>query len=1125
MKKKCEMSDPLFGDHLAKLLLKMKFTIFFLLLFAVQLSASVYSQQTRLRIDFKQATIKEVIDEIESQTSLTFFYSRDVLNVDQTVTLASKSMSLEDILLLVSKQTGLSLTVGDDHILVKKDGAMHGTVLQEFITINGKVTDVSDLPLPGVTVMVKDTNRGTITDYDGNYQISEVPSGGTLVFSFVGMETREIPVNGKSNIDIILSEGAIGIEEVIAVGYGTQKKINITGSVASIQADELEKVPVASSSNALTGRLPGLIAQQTSGQPGRDAASLSIRGFGGALVIVDGIESDFNNIDASQIESVTILKDGAASIYGARAGNGVILVTTKRGQDGKPTMSFNTTYTLQKPTYLAEPLNSGQYTTLLSEQHLQSGQPESTVPYTPGQIQKYYDATEPGFYNTDWKSKILREYAPMQHYNLSLRGGSESVKYYAFLGAMNQESFWKKNGGDYKRYNFQTNLDAKVTDNLSMGLTVSYIVDDINSTHRPQNGGGYLFADLYNNKPMYPGSLPDPTKIPYSGSQTGGALVQSNRELGGYSDDDFQTFTGGVTLDYDIKSVKGLSLKAFGNYKQLAHQLKSFARPVDLYTYNIDNDEYTLAQQFNGDSPLFQQKAETMSMTGQFSVNYKRTINEVHDIAAMGLYEIYTTRYNYLSARRTDFTFPTLDQMFAGNSSTMSNDGSASEMGRTSYVGRFNYGYKQKYLAEIILRADASAKFSPESRWGYFPSVSLGWRINEEGFMNGFDNLDNLKLRASYGQSGYDGIGNFQYIAGYTNTLMPALWGGEPTMGITARALANQTFSWEEMAISNVGLDYSFFNQKLYGEIDAFYRERAGMLARRTVSLPSTFGIELPLENLNSQNSRGFEIKLGTSGNSREMKWDVVANLAYQRTKWDHFEEIEYTDPDSKRINKRSGQWVDRTFGYQAVGLFTSQEQIDNLNFSYPGEPALKPGDVHYVDTNKDGVLDWKDQIEIGKSQTPNWTAGLNMNLSYKSFDLSALVQGAFGYYKLVSLTSFTQTFFNNRWTESNNDSDALIPRLGGAGPNYLSDRNYIESDYARLKNITLGYSVPKSLVRRLKIESMRFFIGGTNLFTLSKLSKYKIDAEAPYSVQDGQPTTSYYPQQKTIMAGVSLKF
>lgn len=998
-------------------------------------------------------------------------------------------------------------------------------IMTQNITVEGIVKDFNGEPLPGVTVVIKGTTKGTTTDLNGNFTLSGVSKNTTLQFSFIGMGTQEILIGNRSWLNVVLVEESVGLQEVVAVGYGVQKKVNLTGSVASIQAEDLDRIPVASSSNALTGKLPGLIAQQVSGQPGQDAASLNIRGFGNALFIVDGVESSFDNIDVNQIESVSVLKDASASIYGARAGNGVILVTTKRGKVGKPSITLNGTYTLQKPTYLHKALNSGEYTTLERELHLNTGKSELTAPYTSEQIQKYYEATEPGYYNTDWSKKVLNDNAPMQHYNLSLRGGAEAVNYYVFAGFLNQDSFWKKNGGDYNRYNFQGAIDANITDNLTMEVNVQYIVDKKKSTHRPQNRGGYLFEDMYNNKPIYPDNLPDPTKIPYSGAETGGALVQSNRELGGYSDDDFDTFSGGLTLNYDFNYIKGLSFKVFGNYKNISHHYKSFARPVSLYTYNVDNEDYELVSTYQGNSPLDIQRNENQAILGQFSLNYTKSFNQVHDVSGMALYEVNTYESNYLQAGRSDFTFPNLDQLFAGSGSTMSNDGSASEMGRASYIFRLNYGYKEKYLTEMIFRADASAKFPKESRWGYFPSISVGWRLSEENFMKEFNALDNLKLRLSYGQSGYDGVANFAYLAGYNKTLMSALWGDQLVMGVQSRGMANPTLTWEEMSIYNIGVDYSWFNRMFYGEIDVFYRERTGIPATRTVSLPSTFGVSLPVENINSQNSRGFELKIGSSGYQNNLKWDISANVAFQRAKWDHFEEVDYTDPDEKRINQKSGQWVDRTFGYKTVGLFTSFDQIENLDFDYPTDAKLMPGDIHYVDTNDDGVLDWKDVVEIGKGQMPNWTTGLSIYIGYKDFDMSALLQGAHGHYKRVSLSSRTKTFFNNRWTEENNDPNALFPLYGGAGPNYLSDRNFMKADYMRLKNITFGYHLPSHLAKKIMMESARVYIGGTNLLTFSKLGKYNIDPEAPYSVQDGQPTSSYYPQQKSIMAGISLKF
>ncbi|CAL1519045.1 TonB-dependent receptor [Chitinophaga sp. MM2321] len=1106
----------------------MRMTTVFMLIACLHVSATGLSQGITLSV--KNEPLKSVFKKISKQANISILFNDNDLKSTSLVSIDVNKVPLEQVLNECLKGYPLEYTIGNGIIRIRKKKYPVPTALPDITsavaaTLTGTVSDATGKPLQGATVLVKGMQLSTSTDAEGRFKLTVTNADDVeLVFSFIGYKTQTVKAGTQREFNIVLEELVSGLNDIVVVGYGSAKKKDNTGAISTIKSEDLAKVPVSSVTNALVGKLPGLIAIQSSGQPGADASSLNIRGFGSALIIVDGVEADFRNIDANQIETVTILKDGAASIYGSRAGNGVVLITTKRGNIGKPVITLNATTTLQRPTYFQKMLNSGQYTTLVSESYLQSGQPANAVPYTQEQIDKYYAATEPGYYNTNWQKLIVRDWAPMQNYNVSIRGGSQKIRYYAFLGTLNQGSFWKKNGGDYKRYNFQSNVDANILDNLTMSITVSNIIDRINSTNRPQNGGGYLFADLYNNKPMYPASLPDPSKIPYSGSATGGALVQSNRDLGGYSDDHFQTASQTATLTYDVKAIKGLSLKAFGNYMQVNDNQKSYARPVDMYTYNVDTKEYTLASQYNSNTQLTQQKSVTTTLTGQFSLNYNRTINDIHQINAMALYEIYTLSSDFISAGRSDFTFPTLDQLFAGSLNTVSNNGSASEMSRKSYVGRLNYGYKERYLLGMILRADASAKFPAASRWGYFPSVSLGWRLSQEDFMKSFTDLDELKLRASYGASGNDGIGNFQYLAGYGATLMPALFGGVPVMGIAPLGMANPTLSWERIAIYNVGVDYSFFNRKLYGEAEVFYRKRDGIPSQKTVSLPSSFGAELPLENLNSQNNRGFELRVGTMGSSNHWKWDVSANVSWQRAKWDHVEEVPYTDPDSKRIYQLSGQWIDRTMGYISDGLFTSQDQIDKLGFTYPGNPVLKMGDVRYVDNNKDGVLDWKDEVEIGKGQIPQWMGGLNINLNYNNFDFSALIQGAFGYYKHVSLVSYTQTFFDNRWTAETNDPNALIPRLGGTGTNgLLSDRNFRKADYVRLKTFSIGYTLPKALMQKINFQSVRFYVGGSNLFTISGLNKFNLDPESPFTIQDGQPTTSYYPQMKTIMVGANI--
>lgn len=470
---------------------------------------------------------------------------------------------------------------------------------------------------------------------------------------------------------------------------------------------------------------------------------------------------------------------------------------------------------------------------------------------------------------------------------------------------------------------------------------------------------------------------------------------------------------------------------------------------------------------------------------------------------------------------------PALEEIFVGSTETMKNDGASSEMGRMSFVGKINYTYKNKYLLETTLRADASAKFAPGHRWGVFPSASLGWRISEESFMDDTKSvIDDLKIRASYGRSGNDAVGNFQYLSGYKLNGYYLL-GDKSMSGIVTTGLANPDLTWEKFEIWNVGMDYSFKNRLVYGEADAFYRKRSGIPATRTASTSPSFGASFPAENLNSMNDRGFELSIGSSKSYEDFSFDVCGNISWSRAKWDHYEEQTYTDPDQIRINKVSGQWTDRTFGYISDGLFTSQEEIDNLPFDQDnqGNASLRPGDIRYVDVNGDKVLDWRDQVEIGKGTVPHWMYGFNLNFKYKDFDLSTLFQGAFGYNTMVSLyhgtLNYPQEVFDMRWTEENNDANALYPRLGGAATNgYTSDYFYKKAGYLRLKSLALGYTLPKEICQKFFMQQCRIYFAGTNLFTINKLGKYHVDPEAP-SGNAGY----YYPQQRTLSVGVNVSF
>lgn len=1019
--------------------------------------------------------------------------------------------------------TGLMMMNVSSEVFASTADYLDYDVIQQTSSVRGVIVDENGIPVIGAAVQEKGTTNGTVTDFDGNFTLN-VSEGVTLVVSYVGYRTQEI--KATDNMKVVLKEDAELLDEVVVVGYGTQRKGNLTGSISNVKSEKLTTAPIGNVTNMLAGQLPGLTVKQTSGIPGSDGATLKIRGYSDdPMVVVDGVEGSLNSIDPSQIESITVLKDGAASIYGARAGNGVILVTTKRGVDSKPVITLNSSYTLQGSTKVIKPGSSGQRAEWAREAHLNAGLPESQVPYTEEQIQKYYDGTDPDYLNTDWFDAVMRKWAPQQNHNLSVRGGSEKIKYYGYAGFNRQETIMKTNGGNYTRFNIQSNVDAKVTDEVTLTMDMMYTKEEQYLTGIGEGLGHPLFWEqLYNAEPRYPISLPDPDKMSYAGIPYGNPLFATNTELGGYrrNDKDYMRINGALT--YDVKQVKGLKFKALISYNRYVSNFKQFRKQGDFYVYNTESGEYSLFRKSQDPTSLSLSSSFNFDLTQQYSVHYENMFDDKHRVTALGLFESINYGYKYFDTKRSDFMSSVLDQIFAGNPDTAQNSGSESEMGRVSWVARLNYSYMDKYLIETIFRADASAKFPKNSRWGYFPSVSLGWVMSEEDFIKKLGVVDQLKIRMSYGQSGNDNVGNFKYLSGYAFDGSYII-DNKVASGLYSTGLANALLTWEKMSIYNAGVDFSLFNRKLYGTLEGFYRLRDGIPGNRVVSLPSSFGAELPQENLNSIDTRGFEFNVGTTGKVGDLSYDVSANISWSRSKWVHYDEPEYSDPDQKRIYELTGQWIDRRMGYVSDGLFTSQEEIDNLGYIYKdlnGNSTLRPGDVKYKDLNNDGVLDWKDQTEIGSGAMPHWTYGANVSLKYKGFDLSALFQGAFDYTTNVNLEGAASVLkFENRWTEEENNPHSLVPRPGGASTNWLySDYRIHNTAYLRLKNFTIGYEIPKSVLQHIGVDRLRLYFAGTNLFTLSTLNKYGVDPEMP----EGTPAY-YYPQQRTLSFGLNLSF
>ena len=751
-------------------------------------------------------------------------------------------------------------------------------VPQQDITVKGVVIDTDNNPVVGAYIVEKGTSNGAMADSDGQFTIN-VKAGAMLEITCIGYASQTIPA--KEQVRIVLAQDNLFLDETVVVGYGTQRVATITGSVSQINNEKLTTAPVTNTSHTLAGQLPGLVSKQVSGLPGQDNASLNIRGFGSPLVIIDGVEGDLTRIDPGQIESVSILKDGSGSIYGARAGNGVILVTTKTGSNQAPTISVNTSMTLQGNTVTTRPADSYQRAQYQNDIYMNAGGIESRKPYLDEELDLFKLGTNPEYLNADWYNAVIRKYAPQQNHNISVSGGTEKTKYYGYFGYNRQELQFKPNSGHYDRYNFQVNFSTKVSDRINVGMNLQYMKDD-----KDYSSGGDLYQDgvnfwrdiIYAADPRYPLSLPDKTLFSYANMQNGSPIWAVNIDNSGYYDlqNNNMKFTG--FAEYSSKFVEGLKAKANIMYVYNSSFLKWMHKRGSFYTYESGADLYSFAGQSVEPSSLREDHGMGTNLVQQYSLNYNRDFNG-HHISGLAMFESTINHNKNFYTKVQDFKTTIIEEMVAGDAETAINGSGSSNYGRVSVIGRVDHNYQDKYMIEATVRGDASSRFAKGHRWGWFPSVSAGWNIAREDFMSSVNMIDNLKLRASYGTSGYDAVADFNYLTGYAYDA-PYTFGDETTMGLAPTGMANELLSWEKMTIYNIGVDFSFFGRKLYGEVDAFQRDRTGIPGYRSASLPNTFGAKLPQENLNSIRSRGFELRLGTSGSAADFTYDINANIS-----------------------------------------------------------------------------------------------------------------------------------------------------------------------------------------------------------------------------------------------------
>ncbi|MEO6287825.1 MAG: TonB-dependent receptor [Dyadobacter sp.] len=1046
---------------------------------------------------------------------------------------------------------------------------MAGAYAQD-VTVKGKVNDEQGQGLPGVSVVAKGTSVGTVTDLEGNYSVS-VPGSTTLVFSFIGYITQEIPLGSKTSLDVKMLSDTKALEEVVVVGYGTAKKATLTGSVTAVKGAELQKAPAANLSNTLGGRLPGVSAVQGSGEPGYDGSAIRIRGTNSlgnsnALIVVDGVPNrsgGLDRINPADIESISVLKDAAAAIYGSRAGNGVILITTKRGKTGKPTLSYDMNFGMAQPTRTPEMSNAAEYATIRNELQIYDNLPVGqwggalqgfntngaytrtdngnvlSAVFTPDDIKKFGDGSDPLLHpNTDWYGSVIRNWSPQQRHNLQLTGGSDNIRYLASLGHINQDGNYVNSATGYKQYDMRINLDTKINKYVSanLGLTLR------EEFRRFPNGGGAgdIFRMLMRGKPTEIAIWPDGRPGPDIENGQNPAVITTNTT--GYNHDKRDYIQTNGTIEILIPGVEGLKVTGMAAIDKQLRRQKSFQKPWTLYFWDKKTFEAdgvtplltgTVRSTFS--DPRLTENAsqeQSVQLTGQ--VSYEKSINS-HNFNVMAGIQREKVDADGFFAYRRYFISPVVDQLFAGGNAEQNIDNfDLFKRARLSYFGRAGYNYKEKYLAEFLWRVDGSYVFPKQGRFGFFPGVSAGWRISEEDFWKGNINfMNNVKIRGSWGQMGAEPyllgtetLAEYQYLS--TMGFGSYVINDQVAKTLLETRVANSNFTWEVANNSNFGIEGTLFHDKVAFEFDYFVNNRSNILIPKIGSTPSSAGIDgkLPPQNLGKLQNKGWEFKLSYDGSHDDFTYSFSVNGGYAKNKIKYWDET----PGAPSYQRTTGKPYNAFLAYQYGGVFKDQAEIDANTIDYKGiTGSIRPGDMKFKDVSGDGKITADDKVRSEKTNRPQFTGGASINLGYKAFDLSVLFQGTLGGLQYIGQTesgdigNYLQYAYDHRWTIDNPSSTE--PRLANRNNTYYTNFDnagantyYLRSNnYLRLKNIELGYNLPSEIGKKIGLGNFRVYVNGLNLITIDKIKIW--DPEATST--NGQ----YYPQSRVLNAGVRVTF
>jgi TonB-linked SusC/RagA family outer membrane protein len=1020
---------------------------------------------------------------------------------------------------------------------------------QKARVVTGKVVDGNNVALPGASVVVANTSVGTITNGDGSYSINVAGiADEQLVVSYIGFLTKTVPVDNQSIVNITLEEDLAILEQVVVVGYGTQKKLSLTAAVSVIDNEEIQTTTNVSIAQKLSGKIAGVQIRQQSGQPGAFDNDINIRGFGAPIYVIDGIRRggsrDFQQLNAEDIESITVLKDAAAAIYGLGAGNGVILVTTKKGGNSKPSFNYSVVQSSVRPTDVPQMASAGQYVEMWNDTQLfiPGG---AGVPYFSAEEVNKWKTGAPGYEGTDWGDLVLKKQASTVQHNVSATGGSEKMNYFVSFGYTKEDGLLKSEDMGYERFNIRSNLTTEFTKNLTGSILLSGRWD---KNFQP----GANFFNIFKGtrttlptEPAFANGNPD-FLAPVSSGLNPVAFME--RDITGYSTNDTKNFTSTFSLDYDAPFIEGLSLRAVAAYDIVNFQNKSLTPTYNLYTYNSEADAYDPQKQNDGTANISNANTNSYGLTLQGFINYNRVFNNDHTVGATAVIEKNTFDERRSDLRRYYASFYTKDQLRFADVLGQQSDGIETASADFSYVGRVNYAYKDKYLVEFAGRYMGSYRYAPESRYGFYPTASLGWRISEENFIR--DNLNwvsNLKLRASYGVAGMPEGSPFQYVLGYSigSGGSYEFMDGTLTEGITTPPPPNGNLSWMEATIKDIGVDMGFLSNRLTLTTDVYERLLDGIPAKRSIALPNTYGGELPQENLNSEITRGIEFTVGYRDNiGQDLTFNLSTNFSLARTRRRHVEGESFTNSYDQWRNQQSDRWNDIAWGYNYIGQFQNVDELRNAPMQNGDQSNVVrelPGDFRYEDWNGDGIIDGQDEQPLFFGGRPKMFYGLNLSVQYKGFYSNLILQGAANYTvrfrevyaEMFAFRGNTPVYFYDRWQKAdpyNIDSEWVPGKwpanrtIGSVGGMYKESSVWRrDASYLRIKTLEFGYNVKSDyLSRTLGVRNMRVYASGFNLYTFADAFVKPFD---PEKIEGAYSAGFTYPVTKTYNVGLNVNF